>query len=331
MKLQVVVPCYNEEAVLPETARQLDELLGRLIAGGKIGADSGITFVDDGSRDRTWAVIEHEAGRRARVAGLKLSRNRGHQNALWAGMMSVDGDALVTIDADLQDDIGAIESMVDEHRAGCDIVYGVRVDRSADSLAKRGSATLFYRLLALFDVELVHNHADFRLLSRRAVEALRQYRETNLYLRGMVPLIGLRAGSVEYKRRARLAGTSKYPLAKMWRLAVEAVTSFSTAPLQAIFVLGIAIFGGAMAISAWVLWVALFTDRAVPGWASTVLPLYFLGGIQLLCLGVIGAYLGKIYGEVKARPRFLIERSTAPAADAVRAGTALPQCEDANA
>ena len=320
MKLQIVVPCYNEETVLPEAARQFDALLGRLVEAGAISADSRVTFVDDGSRDRTWALIEQEAQARARVAGIRLSRNRGHQNAVLAGMMSVDGDAVITIDADLQDDIEAIGRMVEEYRAGCDIVYGVRADRSTDTLFKRGSALLFYRLLGLFGVELVYNHADFRLMSRRAIEALRQYREVNLYLRGIVPLIGFRSTSIEYDRKARFAGESKYPLKKMLKLALEAVTSFSTLPLQVISVLGFLVFLGTVAISMWVLWVSLFTDRAVPGWASTVLPMYFLGGIQILCLGVVGAYLGKVYREIKARPRYFIDRSVglSPAAETAR-------------
>jgi glycosyltransferase involved in cell wall biosynthesis len=324
MKLQIVVPCYNEEKVLPESFRQFNALLGRLIAAGKISGDSRVTFVDDGSRDRTWALIEAESRVRERVAGIKLSRNRGHQNAVLAGMLSVDGDAVVTIDADLQDDLMAIERMVDEYRGGCDIVYGVRADRSTDTLFKRGTAEMFYRLLALFDVDLVHNHADFRLMSRRAVEALRQYREVNLYLRGIVPLIGFRSTAVEYVRQPRLAGESKYPLSKMLRLAAEAVTSFSTVPLQVISALGFLVFLGTMAISAWVLWVSFFTDRGVPGWASTVLPMYFLGGIQILCLGVVGAYLGKVYREIKARPRYFIEQtagaSSSPAVPPAAAG-----------
>ncbi len=309
MKLHIVVPCYNEEAVLAESARQFDALLARLIEAEKIWPDSHVTFVDDGSRDNTWALIEREAATRPRVGGIKLSRNRGHQNAVFAGLMTVDGSAVVTIDADLQDDLGAIECMVDEHLNGCDIVYGVRSDRSTDTAFKRHSARLFYRFLALFGVELVHNHADFRLMSRRAIEALREYRETNLYLRGIVPLIGFRTTTVAYARKQRYAGQSKYPLAKMLGLALEAITSFSTVPLQIITILGVTVFAGAMAVSAWVLWVALFTHDAVPGWASTVLPMTFLGGMQILCMGVVGAYLGKIYGEVKARPRFFIDRT----------------------
>lgn len=311
-ELQIVVPCYNEQDVLAEAASQLDCTLARLIESGKISAASRVVFVDDGSRDATWALIEHEAARRPRVVGLKLSRNRGHQNAVLAGMMAGSADAVITIDADLQDDINAIEDMVDRFREGCDIVYGVRVDRSSDTIFKRSSAAFFYRLLKFFGVELIHNHADFRLMSRRAVDALRDYREVNLYLRGIVPLIGYRSTTVGYERKERLAGESKYPLSKMLRLAVQAVTSFSTVPLQMIMVTGFVVFACAMGVSAWVLWVSLFTNDAVPGWASTVLPMTMLGGIQILCLGVIGAYLGKIYGEVKSRPRYVVEQVTPP-------------------
>lgn len=310
MKLQIVVPCYNEEEVLPEAARQFDALLDGLIKSGKVAATSQIVFVDDGSKDRTWACIQREAENRTKVVGLKLSRNQGHQNAVLAGMMFTDADAVITIDADLQDDIQAIEKMVDKNIEGYEIVYGVRADRSSDTAFKRGSAILFYRTLALFGVELIHNHADFRLMSRRAVAALREYREVNLYLRGIVPLIGFASTTVEYARKERFAGESKYPLKKMIMLAAQAITSFSTVPLQVITLMGFVVFAASLGISAWVLWVSLFTGHAVPGWASTVLPMTFLGGIEILCLGVIGAYLGKIYAEVKGRPRFVIEKIT---------------------
>jgi polyisoprenyl-phosphate glycosyltransferase len=307
--LQIVVPCYNEAPVLPDTVRELDELIGQLAAAGTISAASGVTYVDDGSRDDTWALIERESQQRTRVAGIRLSRNQGHQIALLAGLMTVAGDVIVSIDADLQDDPAAIAGMLEEYQGGCDIVYGVREDRSSDTAFKRGSARLYYRLLARLGVELVHDHADFRLLSRRAIEALRDYKEVNLYLRGVVPLIGLRQTCVGYVRRARQKGESKYPLRRMLALALDGVTSFSSAPLQAIFWLGLAVFIVSLATSVWVLWVALFTHRAVPGWASTLLPTLFLGGVQILSIGVIGAYLGKLYREVKARPRYLIDQT----------------------
>ena len=314
MKLHIVVPCYNEQEVLPEAARQFDALLERLIAIRKLSPDSGIIVVNAGSGDATWALIEQEARERPRVAGLSLSRNRGHQNAVLAGLMTADGDAVITIDADLQDDINAIELMVDRYLDGYDIVYGVRGDRSSDTMFKRGTATTFYRLLAFFGVELVHNHADFRLMSRAAVEALRDYREVNLYLRGIIPLLGFRTTTVEYARKERFAGESKYPLGKMLKLAMQAITSFSTVPLQMITFIGFTVFAGAMLASAWVLAGKLLNDDAVPGWASTILPIMMLGGIQILSIGVIGAYLGKIYDEVKSRPRYVIDKVTQPGA-----------------
>ena len=306
--LQIVVPCYNEEAVLAESCLQFDNLLGRLIDIGKIAAASQVVFVDDGSRDKTWTLIAEETTRRPRVAGLKLSRNRGHQNAVLAGLLWSSADVVITIDADLQDDINVIETMIDQYLLGNEIVYGVRNDRSSDSVFKRNSAQFFYTLLAWFGVDLVHNHADFRLMSRPIIDALRQYDEVNLYLRGIIPLIGYKATTVEYVRKERFAGETKYPLSKMLKLAGEAITSFSTVPLQMITMLGFVVFGCSLLVGAWVLWIAIFTEHAVPGWASTVFPLTLLGGIQLLCLGVIGAYLGKIYGETKSRPRYFIER-----------------------
>ena len=221
MNLQIVVPCYNEEKVLLEAARQLDALLSRLIESGRISINSRITFIDDGSRDQTWALIEQEAIARGRVAGIKLSRNRGHQNALLAGLLTVNGDAVITIDADLQDDIDAIEVMVTKYLEGYDIVCGVRADRSTDTKFKRSTAIYFYRLLALFGFEMIRNHAEFRLMSRRAIEALREYREVNLYLRGIVPLIGFRSTTVQYDRKERFAGASKYSIKEMVKLALD--------------------------------------------------------------------------------------------------------------
>ncbi|WBS04465.1 glycosyltransferase family 2 protein [Pseudoduganella sp. SL102] len=307
--LHLVVPCYNEEAVLAESCRQFVELLEKLIGKGKINASSQVVFVDDGSRDKTWLLIEKEASRRSHVTGIKLSRNRGHQNAVLAGLMASNADVVITIDADLQDDINVIETMIDHHAQGSEIVYGVRNDRSSDSLFKRNSAVAFYKLLAWFGVDLIHNHADFRLMSRKIIDALREYNEVNLYLRGIIPLIGFKATTVEYVRKERFAGETKYPLKKMLKLAGEAITSFSTVPLQMITMLGFIVFGCSLLVGGWVIWTALFTKNAVPGWASTVFPLTLLGGIQLLCLGVIGAYLGKIYGETKSRPRYFVERT----------------------
>ncbi len=306
--LTIVVPCYNEETVLPDTNRALLSLLERLTAAGQVMNSSRVLYVDDGSADRTWPLIEGFARESPRVEGLKLSRNRGHQNALLAGLWSAPGEAVVSIDADLQDDIDAIADMVEAYRQGCDIVYGVRNDRSTDSLFKRFSAEAFYRLLHWCGVEAMFNHADFRLMSRRAVEALKEYREVNIFLRGMVPLVGFRHTAVEYSRRSRCAGESKYPLRKMLALAWEGITSLSVTPLRFVTFTGGLVFLFSMLVSVAVIGTRLFTDRAVPGWTSTVLPIFFLGGIQILCIGILGEYLGKLYKEVKARPRFLVEQ-----------------------
>lgn len=307
LKLTIVVPCYNEEEVIVEATHQFTLLLNRLVELGKISNQSRIAYVDDGSKDKTWALINSLSESNKLVTGIKLSRNRGHQNAVLAGMMTVSGDAIITIDADLQDDINVIEKMVDEYNNGVDIVYGVRNDRKTDTVFKRNTAQLYYKLLAMFGVDMIYNHADFRLMSRRTIESLRQYSEVNLYLRGIIPLIGFKSTCIEYSRKERFAGTSKYPFKKMLKLAIEGVTSFSVVPLQMITYIGFIVFLASFAILTWVLSVALFTNQAVPGWASTVLPIYFLGGIQILCLGVMGSYLGKIYIESKSRPRYFIE------------------------
>ena len=307
-QLAIVVPCYDEEAVLPETCARMTALLERLQRAGKIGAESRVYFVDDGSRDRTWSVITDFVRANLPVIGVKLSRNQGHQNALLAGLFLAQGDAVVSIDADLQDNIEAIEEMLDLFHRGCDVVYGVRKRRAADSLFKRLTAESFYRLLTAMGAKTVFNHADYRLLSRRAIDALRRFREVNLYLRGIIPLIGFRSAIVEYERTKRYAGESKYPLRKMVALALDAITSFSVVPLRMISLLGLVVFAGSMAFTAWALWIALVSGKAVPGWASVVLPMYFLGGVQLLALGAIGEYLGKLYTEAKSRPRFLVEQ-----------------------
>lgn len=308
IRLGIVVPCYNEEQVLQETTRRLLTLLDRLISSGKVGEDSCIYYVDDGSRDATWVLIETLAQESQRIGGLKLSRNRGHQNALLAGLYSVPGDAIVSIDADLQDEVDAIERMVDECINGADIVYGVRNKRTTDTYFKRETAQVFYRMMGLLGVEVIYNHADFRLMTRRALEALQDYREVNLFLRGIVPLIGLPSAQVAYTRGARAAGESKYPLRRMLSLAWEGVTSFSVIPLRVVTVFGAVIFALTVLMSLYVVSIRLFTDQALPGWASTVLPIYLLGGVQILAIGILGEYLGKVYREVKARPRYTIEK-----------------------
>ncbi|PWV58718.1 glycosyltransferase family 2 protein [Plasticicumulans acidivorans] len=309
LQLGIVVPCYNEEAVLPETVQRLLALLDRLNAAQLISADSQLYFVDDGSRDATWKLIEQFAATDARVHGVKLSRNRGHQNALLAGLFSARGDALVSIDADLQDDVETIEQMVRKHLNGADIVYGVRSSRASDTAFKRSSAEAYYRLLELLGVEIVYNHADYRLLSRRALEALGGFNEVNLFLRGIIPLLGFQTATVEYIREERFAGESKYPLRRMLGLAIEGVTSFSVTPLRLITGLGLIICGFSLLMIIWIILGKLLTDSVVPGWASSVIPIYFLGGVQLLSIGVLGEYIAKIYLETKRRPRYFIEKT----------------------
>lgn len=305
-RLGIVVPCYNEQAVLAETIHRLLATLDQLQQQGSIDADSGLYLIDDGSIDATWQLIREASTQDRRVHGIRLSRNFGHQHALLAGLLSAEGDALISIDADLQDDIAAIAAMVETWHAGYDVVYGVRDDRSSDTLFKRVSAEAYYRLLNLLGVKTLFNHADYRLLSRRAVVALSEFREVNLFLRGLVPLLGFRSTTVHYRRHARLAGASKYPLRRMLSLALDGITSFSGVPLRLITILGLVLFVVSGLLGLWALWVAFFTARAVPGWASTVVPMYFLGSVQLLGIGVIGEYLRKLYLEVKARPRYII-------------------------
>ena len=308
-RLSIVVPCYNEEDVLPEVIERLQAFLESMIDAKKITTSSQVILVDDGSGDRTWEMIKQYHGQSQRIGGIKLSANRGHQTALIAGLFAAQGDAIVSIDADLQDDIAAIEPMVDAYLGGCDVVYGVRRKRPADTLFKRFSAKTYYRFLALLGVKIVHNHADFRLLSRRAVEALKQYPEVNLFLRGMIPLIGYRSTTVLYDRADRFAGESKYTLRKMTVLALDGITSFTAFPLRVISFLGIFISFLSGAMMLWVLWIKLFTSAAVPGWASSVIAIYFLGGIQLLSVGVVGEYVAKLYFEAKRRPRYFVEES----------------------
>ncbi len=308
--LSIVVPCYNEEAVLPETAQRLSELLQDLINKGKVTADSCVYYVDDGSRDRTWDLIEALAKTNRFVRGIKLSRNRGHQNALLAGLLTVKGEVVISVDADLQDDLAAIEEMLDDYAAGNDIVYGVRSSRKTDTFFKNFTAIAYYRLLGIMGVEIVFNHADYRLMSRRVIEALKEFGEVNLFLRGIIPQLGFAHSIVHYERAERFAGESKYPLKKMLALAWQGITSFSDMPLQIITHLGLLVSMISFVVTIWAVWIKLFTEDALPGWASTVLPIYFLGGIQLLCLGMIGEYLSKIYTETKRRPRYIIEKTT---------------------
>lgn len=304
-KLYVVVPCYNEEAVLPETTRRLGEKLHAMMAAGSISADSRVLFVDDGSRDRTWELIEQAHAQDELFTGAKLSRNRGHQNALLAGLMTAKdcADMVISMDADLQDDINAMDKFVEEYYAGHDIVYGVRSSRATDTAFKRLTGEGFYKVMRKLGVEIVNNHAEYRLMSRRALEALSKYDERNLFLRGIVPLLGYPAAIVPYERAERFAGETKYPLKKMLSFAIEGITSFSVKPLTFITWLGILI----MAISALTM---IINAIAGGGLSMVACSIWLMGGIQLLCTGVLGEYIGKIYSEVKRRPRYFIEKYT---------------------
>jgi polyisoprenyl-phosphate glycosyltransferase len=306
-QLGIVIPCYNEEEVLPETVKQLTALMQEMEQEQLIDSGSAIWFVDDGSKDKTWSLIENYVGTNHYIRGLKLARNRGHQNALLAGLENATGDVLISIDADLQDDIYVIKAMMQEYHKGIDIVYGVRKAREQDTVFKRMTAEGYYHLLGKMGVNIVFNHADFRLMSRRAIESLKQYEEVNLFLRGIIPTIGFPSSVVEYDRAARFAGESKYPLKKMLALAADGITSFSAVPLRLIAALGFIIFLLSVALSVWVFFVKLFTNHAMPGWASSVLPMYLLGGIQLLSIGVLGEYVAKMYMETKKRPRYFIQ------------------------
>lgn len=310
-KLTIVIPCYNEEAVLPITAPIFRDKLLSLTRAGKIHEDSRLLFVDDGSRDRTWEIICALATSDAHYTGIRQSRNRGHQNALLAGLMeAMDScDVTISIDCDGQDDPDAMDAMLDEYLAGCDIVYGVRSDRRSDRPLKRFTARNFYRLLRAMGVETVYDHADYRLVSSRALHAFADFKEVNLFLRGMFPLIGFRSSTVGYTRRARLAGKSHYSLSRMVALAIDGITSLSTKPLQWIVGMGCAIAALSFIGVLWSVIVAL-TGNAVSGWASTTCIICFIGGIQLICIGVIGIYVGKIYMEVKHRPRYIISERT---------------------
>ena len=307
--LYVVVPCYREEAVLPETARRLKQKLNTLRSEGKIGKNSRILFVNDGSKDRTWEIISDLHQGDPVFSGVNLSRNRGHQNALLAGLMTAVNyaDMIVSMDADLQDDINAMDAMIDAYHKGYDIVYGVRSSRKKDTFFKRFTAEGYYHLLQKMGVDIVFNHADYRLMSKRAVEGLSQFKEVNVFLRGIVPQIGYPWTTVEYARAERFAGESKYPLKKMLAFAFDGITSFSIKPMRLILGLGAVIFLLSLVMLAWTL-IDWALGHTVSGWASLMCSIWMIGGIQLLALGVIGEYIGKLYSEEKKRPRFIIER-----------------------
>ena len=314
--LYIVIPCYNEEAVLPITSGMFLEKLKNLIAAGKIADESRVFFVNDGSKDGTWDIIRSLAEKDEHFAGASLSRNRGHQNALLGGLMTAKefADVTISIDCDGQDDINAMDKMIDEYLAGCDVVYGVRSKRDTDTWFKRTTAEGFYKVMRALGAETVFNHADYRLLSRRALEGLAQFTEVNLFLRGLVPLVGYRSSSVYYERSERIAGESHYPLKKMLALAFDGITSLSVKPIRLITGLGFFISLASVVGVVWVLLTKLF-GFTTSGWASMTCAIFFMGGVQLLCLGVIGEYIGKIYNETKRRPRYIISETTFDKAD----------------
>lgn len=308
--LGIVVPCYNEQEMLETTIRQLSAVISSLTDKGKVADSSCIILVDDGSRDATWSIITEHAAKDNHVCGVKLAGNVGHQNALIAGLSTAKQicDVTISIDADLQDDINVIESMVDKYAQGADIVYGVRDSRATDTFFKKNSALMFYKLMNNLGAKTIYNHADYRLMSRRAVEKLLEFPERNLFIRGIVPLIGFKTDTVTYDRKARMAGESKYPLKKMISFAVNGITSFSIKPIRLILSLGIIMLIATIAVSLYTL-IAYFNHRAIQGWTSLMLSLWFLGSLVLISLGIIGEYIGKIYVEVKKRPRYFIEKS----------------------
>jgi Glycosyltransferases involved in cell wall biogenesis len=303
--LYIVVPCYNEEEVLPETAKRLGAKLAGMIAAGTVAEGSRILFVNDGSRDKTWQMIRELHEGNSLFSGLDLSRNRGHQNAVLAGLMVAKerADMVISMDADLQDDIDAVDDMVAQYAEGCDIVYGVRSRRESDSAFKRGTAQAFYKLTNRLGGELVYNHADYRLMSRRALEALEEYGEVNLFLRGIVPMLGYKTGVVTYERAERFAGESKYPLKKMLAFALQGITSLSTKPIRFITWLGVIMFLISVGMLAYIL-VRFFGGQTVEGWSFITVSLWGIGGLIMLSLGILGEYIGKIYLESKHRPRY---------------------------
>ena len=310
MKLGIVIPCYNEEEGLAETTKRLQKLLEEMILSGDIDKESFICYVDDGSQDNTWALIEKFQKESPLFKGIKLSRNFGHQNALIAGLMQLkdSADALVSMDADLQDDIEVVKGFVEKYKKGFDVVYGVREDRSKDTVFKRGTAEFFYKFQHFMGIETVHNHADYRLLSRKALSALAEFKEINLFLRGIVPLLGFRSCSIYYTRGERFAGETKYPLKKMILLALNGIASFSVMPLRLITIVGFVLFLVSLLAIVWITIEKLFFDGIVQGWASTMISIYFIGGIQIMSLGIIGEYVGRNFQQSKGRPRYIIDK-----------------------
>lgn len=307
--LYIVVPCYNEEAVLPETQKELGDKLNSMIETGAISEESRIVFVDDGSKDRTWELIEKYHRENSKIGGVKLAHNRGHQFAVLAGLMTVKDlcDMAITMDADLQDDIDVVDKFVEKYKEGCEVVYGVRNSRATDTFFKKTTAEGFYKIMQAMGVDIVFNHADYRLMSKTVLDALSEYKEVNLFLRGIVPLIGYKSDIVEYARKERFAGESKYPLKKMLAFAIDGITSFSIKPIRMITTLGV----GALGVSAiMILWFIIGAVRGntVSGWATIVVSIWLFGGLILLGLGVVGEYIGKIYMEAKGRPRFRVEK-----------------------
>ena len=307
--LYLVVPCYNEQEVLPETSKRLKEKMESLMERNLISRDSRIMFVNDGSKDRTWSMIEELHEQDPIFAGVKLSRNRGHQNALLGGLMTAKeyADMTISLDADLQDDIDVIDQMVEKYYDGCEIVYGVRSARTTDTFFKRFTAESFYHMISMMGGEIVFNHADYRLMSKRALEEMAKDKEVNLFLRGIVPMIGFKTDVVTYERHERMAGESKYPLKKMLALAIDGITSLSTKPIRFIVFLGLFIFLCSIGMLIYSL-VQHFLGHTSIGWTSLIVSIWAIGGLQLLAIGVIGEYIGKIYLETKARPRYIIEK-----------------------
>jgi len=307
-KLYIAVPCYNEEAVLPDSAAKLKDKLRSMMDNGLISRDSRIVFIDDGSRDKTWELITQLHDEDSIFSGIKLSRNRGHQNALMCGLMTLrdEADAVISIDADLQDDINTFDEMVEKYEQGCDVIYGVRGKRETDTFFKRFTAESYYKLLDKMGAKVIFNHADFRLMSRRALEAFSEFHETNLFLRGLVPMVGFKSDIVTYERSERLAGESKYPLKKMLALAWEGITSLSTKPIKLITKLGMIIFIVSIIMLIYTL-IRFFTGATQTGWASLAVSIWAIGGLQMMAIGIIGEYIGKIYLESKHRPRYIVE------------------------